>query len=261
MNDERAPGPFSFSFFFLLVAGWAALLLLIIGLTGCARSSSTTGWANVAQAAAFVGTQEYLKDHPEHRQAFELTAAALNVLIRNGVTNPDAFSELILSLPINSLNSPTGSVYLSEHPVIWNGKRAIVGTSEPVRKAILTGLKGGMLPAPPLPPASSDNLVRARGRSVITARFVPEVFAEFVALVPFAIEIVTNAPPSLNLLSVTFPVYATNALYGLDARPNKDSAWVRQVTLDNLAAGETTWAVSWPHNKLPGIWRVTRLKR
>jgi hypothetical protein len=129
--------------------------------------------ANIAGLAAQIGAANWLQKHPENRPMFEAAIAAINALIRAGITNPDAYAEQLNKLPTDLLAGPEGDVMVSPVPragvLVWDveSKKAVVVKGKsvlPVAKSISRGLRNATSPAPPkLPTSRRHNLTVTDG--------------------------------------------------------------------------------------------------
>lgn len=87
----------------LLIASVA--LLLGQGCASIGNSNGTQELAFWANAAANIGTQEALAEHPELRPKFETALASLNALVDAGSTDPLAFRNVLNTLPVKELKT------------------------------------------------------------------------------------------------------------------------------------------------------------
>lgn len=143
------------------MAGKNPLLLLVAACLFCSCSSLTPErvdiLAQIAGQAAQFGTQQWLKDHPDHRDAFALVLAELQRLLKAGETNQAQYATNLNGLPTATLAGPSGAVYVTEDRlVVWDAelKKAVTvkgAAEQPVIRATVSGLKRAMLPLPPVP--------------------------------------------------------------------------------------------------------------
>jgi len=138
------------------------LCLLLILLMGCASLTPEriNVLAQIAGQAAQLGAQEWLAKHPEHRAAFDAVIVAISALVRNGNTNILAYTELLSSLPTDTLRGVDGELYLSDTLIVYDKElrksTRIVGAAEkPVMDAVRVGLRRAVGPVPPMPPSRS----------------------------------------------------------------------------------------------------------
>lgn len=96
--------------------------VLFLGPVGC----KTTGQdrldraATIAGLAAFTGTSVYLAKNPKDRSYFEAARTAIKALIDSENFDPAALASALQKLPINELNGPNGSIYVSVAVVLWD---------------------------------------------------------------------------------------------------------------------------------------------
>lgn len=135
------------------------LCLLLVLLFGCTTLTPDriSVLAQIAGQAAQLGAQQWLAQHPEHRDAFNLVIAAINDFVRQGKTNMVEYTELLSSLPTGTFRGDAGELYITDTLVVWDrdlGRSTrIVGAAErPVRMAVRDGLRRAVGPKPPMPP-------------------------------------------------------------------------------------------------------------
>lgn len=177
--------------------GRIAAILAVLLFTSCASLTPerVNLLAAIAGQAAMIGAQQWLAKHPEHRLSFEAVIAAIQSLIKAGVTNQAAYAELLNGLPTPTLAGPSGELYVTEDRlVIWDSELrkavAVEGKAEaPVIRATVAGLKRGLAPLPPMPTVSRSGrtLVQVRKNRVVVP--VPDTN---VGLYPMTW---TNPPP------------------------------------------------------------------
>jgi hypothetical protein len=142
---------------------WFAILALLF--TSCASLTPEriAILAAIAGQAAQIGAQQWLATHPEHRAAFDAVITAIRALVAQGTTNPNAYVELLESLPTSKLAAPSGELMWSGRPkdghgvaaiLVWDGELAKPVVIEeaavlPVMKAATAGLKRATAPMPP----------------------------------------------------------------------------------------------------------------
>lgn len=184
------------------------LCLLLVFLFGCASLTPEriNVLAQIAGQAAQLGAQEWLREHPTHRDAFNLVIAAISAFVRNGETDMAKYTELLESLPSGTLRGEAGELYITGSPrdtnqvatvlqtnfisaglsvvvltnapvvskarlVIWDKElnkavRVTGALEKPVQRAVRDGLRRAVGPAPPMPPSV--------GRAVPVLGIVPE---------------------------------------------------------------------------------------
>lgn len=142
------------------------LCLVLVLLMGCASLTPdrVSVLAAIAGQAAYLGAQDWLRAHPNHRPAFDAVILAISALVKAGNTNQDAYVELLSSLPTMTLRGKAGELYISDALVVYDNDlgRAtrISGAAEqPVERAILLGLKQALAPMPPMPNSRHTNQV------------------------------------------------------------------------------------------------------
>lgn len=83
------------------------LLIPLVFLLGCATvKQDPVGEIKFwAQAAALIGTQETLREHPEYAPAFQKALVGLEMLIATGNGDPTALQQVIAQLPVDNLES------------------------------------------------------------------------------------------------------------------------------------------------------------
>jgi len=144
------------------LCGRLAATLAVLLFTSCAGMTPERIDAiiAIAGAAAQIGTQVWLAQHPTHRESFQHVIDAIAAEIKNsGATNEVKIVALLSSLPTDALVAPNkGELYVTvPHLVVWDAKKQKATRVEgkavaPVIKATLMGLRRGVAPRPPIPP-------------------------------------------------------------------------------------------------------------
>jgi len=100
----------------------AVMVAALIGV-GCASFGNRPAaerLGSLAKVAAFTGTRVYLAEHPEQRPIFVKVHEALQGLEAGGTFDAAALALVLQSLPINELQGPEGSLYVSAAVVLWD---------------------------------------------------------------------------------------------------------------------------------------------
>src|SRR6266478_2137103 len=106
---------------------FAAIVVALIPITpGCALFSKTSTTEqkaadvqNLSQAAASVGTQVALQEHPEWRPQFELAYTNLDQLVTSKTVTGTLLRGILASLPIKQLKSPNAQIAIEAATVLY----------------------------------------------------------------------------------------------------------------------------------------------
>lgn len=232
----------------------------------------------IAQQAAHLGVQEWLRTHPTHRDSFQLVLSTLTALLRAGETNQAVYAAYLNSLPTRTLAGPAGELYVTgDRLVIWDAELekavAVEGRAEqPVIRATVAGMTRALGPQPPMPMARKANLIAARGTPV------PRLGAG-AATTPFPPEPLKVSTPLQSKTNVTRSTVDVNgsaltvrwqmgpkSVYHIEHRDptiriNGDTNWYRFGSLTNASGtGQTNWQTAWPPQVPSGSWRVLRIR-
>ena len=138
-----------------LLRPFAASLLVLFVLTGCATLQQAERWGKVAQIAARRGTYETVKRHPELKDPFAAAAVSLEQLFVTDTINYEAVRATLQKLKINELRGEAGALIISDaldlYDLTFGDKIRIKDDSrlKPVVAGILTGIKDGLAMAEP----------------------------------------------------------------------------------------------------------------
>ena len=141
------------------------LVIVLLPLYGCKtvdgkRTVDSDRVALVLGQAAKLGTRYYLNSHPGSAPSFQLALNAVNGLIDQANYDPAAFADALSKLPINELNGPNGSLYVSTAIVVWDQVAQLaepVTQKELVKKslfAVRDGIQSALSAIPPQPPGA-----------------------------------------------------------------------------------------------------------
>jgi hypothetical protein len=97
--------------------GLAALILALLAFTGCVssgepRPTNEARVASVVKVAAFVGTTEYLRDHPERRDKFELARDELRLLAADPALDMAKILAIAQRLPVKEMRDERVVLYV-----------------------------------------------------------------------------------------------------------------------------------------------------
>lgn len=248
----------------------------------------------IAQQAAHLGVQEWLRTHPSHRDAFQLVLSTLTGLIKAGETNQAVYAAYLNSLPTRTLAGPAGELYVTgDKLVIWDAELekavAVEGRAEqPVIRATVAGMQRALGPQPPMPTAKRQPALAVKSRTSSS---------------PYTLElkpgVPTNAQPTrafivasnldgatyfgghvvwlskTNITRSTVDVHGNaltvrwqagpKSVYHIEHRDPSiriggDTNWYRFGSLTNISGtGQTNWQTVWP-NIPHGQWRVLRVR-
>lgn len=131
--------------------------LLVLLFCGCAGLPKTDPVSEVkfwAYAAAQIGTQEALIEHPDLLPAFDRTVQALDALIASGNGDPVALQQAIAQLPVDNLSSREAriAVTLAKLSFARYGQNVTVDLAQrspyvlAVATAIRDGIQAGKVP-------------------------------------------------------------------------------------------------------------------
>jgi hypothetical protein len=145
-------------------------------LSGCASIGSNPAadaqriqrLSTIAELAAFTGSQYWLHDHPQDRQYFAVSLAALDSLLKDRNYDPQALTAALSSLPVRQLQGDKGALIVSAATILYDGYASEVVNLDkatyiaPVIAAIRNGLFRALNPgsatvpvaAPGVPPGA-----------------------------------------------------------------------------------------------------------
>jgi hypothetical protein len=126
------------------------LMCLSFAGTGCASMSQTQSQrlSTAATIAAYVGTTEVLRRHPEYRTGFELAAGELKAL-EEGNVDALKLMQIVNRLPVKELKGDRASMIITTATILLTDE---IGTTpieklndlKPIVKAIRTGIERGL---------------------------------------------------------------------------------------------------------------------
>jgi hypothetical protein len=102
--------------------------------------------STIAELAAFTGSQYWLHDHPQDRQYFAVSLAALDSLLKDRNYDPQALTAALSSLPVRQLQGDKGALIVSAATILYDGYASEVVNLDkatyiaPVIAAIRNGL-------------------------------------------------------------------------------------------------------------------------
>lgn len=104
-------------------SGFLSLLLLLglAGLAGCATPTNPDTVAKIASAAkiaAYVGTKEYLGQHPEKKSDFLIARDALLVIETSEHVDLAALLKIVNQLPVKELKSPDAVLIITASTIL-----------------------------------------------------------------------------------------------------------------------------------------------
>jgi hypothetical protein len=121
-------------------------------LTGCAylkaNPQATTRIATGVSVAAYVGTTETLRDHPEYRSGFQLAVTDLKIL-ESGPVDTIKLLEIVNRLPVKELKSSRANMIITAATIILNDEIGATPLEKlddlkPVITAIRQGIERGL---------------------------------------------------------------------------------------------------------------------
>lgn len=258
----------------------AIFAVLLFFLLGC--SSLTPERVNllaqIAGQAAQYGAQQWLAKHPDHRLAFDAIIASIAALVKQGETREFKYSELLQSLPTDTLVGPEGAVYVTgtsqlstnkeQDRIIVYDKRTKkpyhVGGDIRVQRQIVAGLKRAMLPLPPAP-----GKAKARSTPVL---FTPAVSVTNLPVMSLTDRIAGRTNVTRSVVEVTPHAGAAStvtirwqlgprSVYHIQHRNEGGTEWYKFGTVTNVSeTGPTTWTGTWNPVMPIGSWRVVRIR-
>lgn len=98
----------------LALLSFCTLLLLPIG---CATTDNSQSLESLTHVAAYVGTAEALREHPDWRDEFEQASAEL-ALLEQGPIDIIALVEIVQRLPVKELRSDRAVLYISAATIL-----------------------------------------------------------------------------------------------------------------------------------------------
>jgi hypothetical protein len=127
----------------------ATALAATITLTGCKTTEQTRQLAVATKMAAYVGTSEYLRVHPEARPKFE--AAERELFSLESAETLDAITLLAIAqrLPVKELKSERAAIYITAATILLSEYGESVPIEQlkslqPVAKAMREGISLGL---------------------------------------------------------------------------------------------------------------------
>jgi len=128
------------------------ILIGVLALSGCATSPvsrATTG----AKLAAYIGTTEYQRAHPETRPAFVIAAEELRDIEQAETIDFVTVLAIVQRLPVDRLRSPRAQLIITATSIILadvGGQVPLdhVESLRPVVKALREGVELGLGPSP-----------------------------------------------------------------------------------------------------------------
>lgn len=135
---------------FPLVASLVAAPIIITTFTGCATNQADGQRVQTAaKLAAYVGTAEYLRGHPETRPAFVLAAQQLAVLESQEHIDLATLMAVVNQLPVKELKSERATLIVTAATILlsdYAGSLPVEQLDElkPLAKAIREGINLGL---------------------------------------------------------------------------------------------------------------------
>jgi hypothetical protein len=127
----------------------ATVLAATITLTGCKTTEQTRQLAVATKMAAYVGTSEYLRAHPESRPKFE--AAERELFAIESAETIDAVTLLAIAqrLPVKELKSERAAIYVTAVTILLSEYGESIPIDQlqnlkPIAKAMREGISLGM---------------------------------------------------------------------------------------------------------------------
>lgn len=130
------------------------LALCVLIPTGCSTlNGQSPQLKSAALVAAYVGTAETLRAHPEYRAGFELAARELRVL-EDGNVDALKLMEIVQRLPVKELKSDRATIIITAATILLTdqiGATPIekLNDLKPVVSAIRQGIEQGLGSSPP----------------------------------------------------------------------------------------------------------------
>jgi hypothetical protein len=125
--------------------------LLCVGLTACKTTPESTlaRIKTTCKLAAYVGTAEYLKEHPASRPQFEQASAALKILENAETIDFATLLAIVQRLPIDQLGNADTKIIITAATIIlsdWGGSLSLdqLDNIRPVAGAIRQGIELGL---------------------------------------------------------------------------------------------------------------------
>lgn len=131
---------------------FASLLLCALALNfpGCATAPQTTARiASAGKVAAYVGTAEFLRAHPEARIGFEAARDSLRVLETSGHVDLAMLLAIVNRLPVKELRSERALIIVTAATILitdFGGALPLeqLDNLKPVARAIREGIELGL---------------------------------------------------------------------------------------------------------------------
>jgi hypothetical protein len=130
-----------------------SVLCLLPLFTGCKTTEQTRQLATATKMAAYVGTAEYLRTHPEAKPKFE--AAERELFALESAETIDAITLLAIAqrLPVKELKSERAAIYVTAATILLSEYGQSVPIEQlqnlkPVAKAMREGIALGLGSAP-----------------------------------------------------------------------------------------------------------------